>query len=1113
MAQNHRAIFISLILITSSILLILNDIEVNLKPTLESEFESLEVSGPYTGTQSFTSDWIFDGVKQGVYLSNNQSWVGDLTAMPNGHVAPNYVNQTPTGGWSYFENFSSWSGGKPVGWDCGGGGFTSQSGAIQVGFSATEPAGYNGWCREDLGTTHNFNLSYQNYSTFETLLAVSDGRSHQWQGSMIHSTFDDKRTFISLVLDSSGNLVPVNGDFRDSALLGNPCATQNTLLPQPDSNWEYHTYRTIADSSLNKAWLYQDGILRCQISLSNIVSSYHDNDTAVSTYGGGGDSGWARHDHNAMNGGVFAFQSDARWISPTINSMNHYWENFNFDWWAGGIGNSTMMSDALTISVIDSSTSMVIPGFANIPMPDGVLNLSAIPYSTAIKVRIDWHEGMYDMFSIGNFSITRGDKIDYDLYPSDISLDNPGLVRVGDTIQWSGIANIIGSTAQSVASIDQILIDNIVIAENTVDYSTISSNTSVSGNYSGAISSGIHTIFMSLDTQGSSNEAVETNNQMSRSILIHPNSGPVIQFPNGAIFNSTDVAKILVLDQVDGYLITMLTIDWGDGMTEVINGQGPFNLQHNYSDVDMYQISASASLEYNLISTITTENLIVLNEGPLAIISTIGEWSKKGATTYFGCGDSIDPENGILICDWTIDGGAAGTGETFGWAFDQIGTFTIGLTVTDEHGGIDYTSKEWDVAFSNQEEFVLEIIVEPTALPVYEGAGIDIQIIWNQELPLDYSNNAVLTWKIDGVNSPAQSISDAIYRFEAPTSNTTVQVSLSIQFVDSYNQLHLDSDQLIVDVVNRNPTPIVVINTVSIIEGEYLLIDWSSSHDDDWDMASLFAEFELDGSPITLEEVSAGIVHLYVNQSGEHTITVIIRDGKGGSALTDMDFLVINRIPSAIISCSVNQVTLNQSFTCGAIDLNDTVNDLDGLILKWTFSDGTQTITADSINHFFTEYGTHHIGLIITDDDDAASTSNMSFNIVDPNAPTEGSKDNGNGNGAGGIGEEDNLPKLSFSNPLVIFLIALVVIIIIGVILIITVKANKNPQSKWDQQDNAWFDQSSEVLDQESKTAIPIENYQPGGDGYYYKVDPDGSWVEGGAYVQNTDGSFVPYQE
>lgn len=86
------------------------------------------------------------------------------------------------------------------------------------------------------------------------------------------------------------------------------------------------------------------------------------------------------------------------------------------------------------------------------------------------------------------------------------------------------------------------------------------------------------------------------------------------------------------------------------------------------------------------------------NQEPSASFSANPTSGNASLEVTFDASNSSDPDGSIISYEWDFDDGSTGSGETASHTYDSAGNYTAELTVTDNDGATDSTTKSIDVS-------------------------------------------------------------------------------------------------------------------------------------------------------------------------------------------------------------------------------------------------------------------------------------------------------------------------------------------------------------------------------------------------------------------------------
>ena len=201
----------------------------------------------------------------------------------------------------------------------------------------------------------------------------------------------------------------------------------------------------------------------------------------------------------------------------------------------------------------------------------------------------------------------------------------------------------------------------------------------------------------------------------------------------------------LQLASVEGTAAGYVEFDVTGFVADQISNDGIVTLEVS-SSIDNWDILSSKEGEFppELVIEIETQ----ANQPPNAAFSAAPESGAAPLTVLFDAGASNDPDGEIINYEWDFDDGTMATGVSVSHTYNNMGAYTVRLTVTDDKGETDAVEKIVVVdADSNQPELIL-------GYPFEEGSGQSI---------LDLSgngNNGILEG--DATRNPTGKFGEAI---------------------------------------------------------------------------------------------------------------------------------------------------------------------------------------------------------------------------------------------------------------------------------------------------------------------------------------------------------------
>ncbi|MBE9553816.1 MAG: hypothetical protein IMF05_10175 [Proteobacteria bacterium] len=265
--------------------------------------------------------------------------------------------------------------------------------------------------------------------------------------------------------------------------------------------------------------------------------------------------------------------------------------------------------------------------------------------------------------------------------------------------------------------------------------------------------------------------------------------------------------------------------------------------------------------------------LTVLNRAPTAEAGVDQTVNHVQAVTLDGSG-SADPEGGLLTYAWSIGGVEAATGANTSVGPFAVGTHTVTLTVTDDHGATATDS----------------MIVTVTNAPPIASAGLDQSVNHAQTVTLDGSGSSdpeggLLTyvWSIGGVEA-ATGASATVGPFAVGTYTVTLTVT------DDHGAT--TTDGMTMTVVNEAPVANANLDQ-TVNYTQTVTLDATGSSDPEGGLLSYVWSI---GGVEAATVASATVGPFAV---GTYTVTLTVTDDHGATATDSMVITVVNEAPVA----------------------------------------------------------------------------------------------------------------------------------------------------------------------------------------------------------------------
>jgi len=145
----------------------------------------------------------------------------------------------------------------------------------------------------------------------------------------------------------------------------------------------------------------------------------------------------------------------------------------------------------------------------------------------------------------------------------------------------------------------------------------------------------------------------------------------------------TDLQVVHFHDNSSGGAIVWIW-DFGDG-----NSSCDTNPSHRYNDNGTYTVRLTIWDEYNSMDTIT-KDIIISNVPPVADAG--GDRILNNRTVAFNASSSHDDDGSIVSYSWDFGDGHTASGISGSHTYENDGTYTVVLNVTDNDGAYDTTT-------------------------------------------------------------------------------------------------------------------------------------------------------------------------------------------------------------------------------------------------------------------------------------------------------------------------------------------------------------------------------------------------------------------------------------
>ncbi len=355
----------------------------------------------------------------------------------------------------------------------------------------------------------------------------------------------------------------------------------------------------------------------------------------------------------------------------------------------------------------------------------------------------------------------------------------------------------------------------------------------------------------------------------------------------------------------------------------------------------------------------STSNLTVIVQNVQPVAKFTGNTRiLSGQTLELDGSDSYDLDGLIAKADykWDMGDGTSKVGILVQYQYDSVGTYTVILTVEDD-GGLTSTYTR-----------MVEVL---NRMPSAQISASQRVLSTGDSLDLDGS----------GSMDPDGSVKDFTWIY----GDGSVAYGRQVSYIYGDDGIYMvvltvtddlggtDSTSVFIQVENRPPMPAIVgpdtVQTLTSVE-----FTAEGTLDPDGRVEGHFWDFG-DGNSGNGWNVS----HEYIT-SGIYTVSLIVLDDDGRSAITNVSIVVINRPPIVEAEAPL-EATQNTT-----VNFNATRSyDPDGLITEWQWDFGDdRTGEGRDTYHRYIEVGTYTWVLTVVDDSGAIKEVSGSIYIKDP---------------------------------------------------------------------------------------------------------------------------------
>lgn len=357
--------------------------------------------------------------------------------------------------------------------------------------------------------------------------------------------------------------------------------------------------------------------------------------------------------------------------------------------------------------------------------------------------------------------------------------------------------------------------------------------------------------------------------------------------------------------------------------------------------------------------TITTPSIEDPNQAPQASFTFTPTNPEVGETVTF-TSTSTDTDGTITETQWNIDGQIF-TGEEVSTAFNEPGTYTATLTVTDNDGATDTATQTIEVTEQEGQRPTASF----TFTPANPETGEEVTFTSTSTDP----NNDIVAyeWFVDGVQFGAQET--ATYTFDAPGTYT-----IRHEVIDSEGRRDTATQQITITQGNRAPQASFTYTPRNPEVGQEVTFT-ATSTDPDGDALSHAWDLDGDGN---IDRTGDTVTFTY-NFPGTFAAFLVSTDTEGASDTARQSISVAqgNQAPTASFTFTPETPEVGEQTT-----FTSTSTDSDGDIVAYEWLvNGERFGTMQQAQRTFQTPGTYSVTLEVQDNDGATDTATQQVTV------------------------------------------------------------------------------------------------------------------------------------
>jgi PKD repeat protein len=403
----------------------------------------------------------------------------------------------------------------------------------------------------------------------------------------------------------------------------------------------------------------------------------------------------------------------------------------------------------------------------------------------------------------------------------------------------------------------------------------------------------------------------------------------------------------------------------GDGTVDATGQQAT----HSYDNPGVYTVKLTITDDDGATaSNDTTVSVSEANAAPSPAFMISPSDPTTEATVSFDASETTD-DSGISEYEWDFDGDGTveTTGEQVTYRYEETGTYTVRLTVTDTDG---------ETAVASQPITIVEANQPPTATFTVNTSSPTTETIVSFDASSAQDDGGITRyqWDFDGDGTVEATGGQPTHQYDTPGSYTveltvrdadgatdTTTRSITVSEPEKSDQ---SSERSGGEAFTYKPSSPTVDTTVRFDANEFPSDATATSYE--WD-------FTGDG---TADAFGSTVPHIF--SSGGTQTVALTAELESGETETVRRTVLVNTPPEPGFSISPSPAIIEEPTTFDAGETTDSTGSIESY--KWDFNgDGMVDKTEKAVTHTFSEEGRPTVTLQVTDTQGVTATESRSI--------------------------------------------------------------------------------------------------------------------------------------